>query len=106
MVDILESTIPQGVFSDKTDVVTPSSTVFAIAGLISYYRYNDYGLDRFPNFIGNDTDTNVKSYPISCHYLNSDLLNEALSNCEKESHYKDGIRSIISKIEIGTNLNI
>lgn len=106
LVDILESTIPQGVFSDKTDVVTPSSTVFAIAGLISYYRYNDYGLDRFPNFIGNDTDTNVKSYPISCHYLNSDLLNEALSNCEKESHYKDGIRSIISKIEIGTNLNI
>lgn len=107
LVDILESTIPQGVFSDKTDVIIPSSTVFAIAGLISYYRYNDSGIDRFPDFIRNEyTDTNVKSYPISSHYLKSDLLNEALSNCEKKSHYKDGITSIIAKIEISTNLNL
>lgn len=107
LVDILESTIPQGVFSNETSAFAPRHSALAIAGLISYYRYNEHGLDRFHDFIGNESpNSNVKSYPISCHYLNCNLLNEALTDCEKKSHYFYGIKSIISKIEIGTNLNI
>ncbi len=107
LVDILESTIPQGVFSNETSAFAPRHSALAIAGLISYYRYNEHGLDRFHYFIGKESpNSNVKSYPISCHYLNCNLLNEALTICEKESRYFNGIKSIISKIEIGTNLNI
>ena len=107
LVDILESTIPQGVFSDKTDVFTPRHTAFAIAGLISFYRYNQYGLDRFPDFIANESDVNqIKTYPISIRYLDSALLNEALYFCDQKTIYKYGLDTIISKIEIGTNLNL
>ena len=107
LVDILESTIPQGVFSDKTDVFTPRHTAFAIAGLISFYRYNQYGLDRFPDFIANESDVNqIKTYPISVRYLDSALLNEALYFCDRKTIYKYGLDTIISKIEIGTNLNV
>lgn len=107
LVDILETTIPQGVFSNEIDPFTPRHTAFAIAGLISFYRYNEYRLDRFPNFIGTESaDNNVKTYPISVRYLDSTILNEALDFCDKKNIYKYGLNTIISKIEIGTNLNL
>lgn len=107
LVDILESTIPQGVFSNETNAETPRHTAFAIAGLISFYRYDKYRLDRFPDFIGKESDDNkIKTYPISVRYLNSALLNEALDFCDKKTIYKYGLDTIISKVEIGVNLNI
>lgn len=107
LIDTIESILPIGVFLNSNSMQNNDYSVWAIAGLISYYRYINIGNDRFPIFKGeNIGGTPHKKYPISTNIIDIDSLFEALSNLEYDPNYKYGIGSIISRIEISSGLYI
>ena len=110
LIDVLEDKLPIGLFNPELYPLTEQHLCLAVAALILRYNYTSRGIQREEDFRGMTVEgKGYREFPIQTKKFNKQMLNEALSYCssnQRESYYEYGLKDMLDRIDLTSNLQL
>lgn len=110
LIDVLEEELPNGLFNPEPYSFTHRHLCWAVAALILHYNYTSRGVQREEDFKGTAVeDKGYREFPIQTKKFNKQGLDEALSyysSNHRESYYEYGLKDMLGRIDLTSNLRI
>ena len=110
LIDVLEEELPNGLFNPEPYSFTHRHLCCAVAALILRYNYTSRGIPREEDFKELVVDGKGNGeFPIQTKKFNKQMLDEALKYCSsnhRESYYEYGLKDMLGRIDLTSNLRI
>lgn len=110
LIDILEVELPNGLFNPEPHSFADRHLCWAIAALMLRYNYTSRGIQREKDFKGKVVENkSYQEFPVQTKKLNKQILDEALSYCSsnhRESYYEYGLKDMLDRIDLMSNLQL